>query len=363
MIYLYVKTHLVTGLKYLGQTISKNPQTYTGSGKLWKKHLKDYGSEYTTEILFESESRSEVREQASYYSHLWNIVKSSDWANLAFEHGGSDRDLVTGDFGLLYEQEKSIRFEPTNNKIIEYLTTNVKSAFNLDRWTSIVDMIDSNIVVSSLPWTPVRFAKFKKDLSDTFSLTEADATSLNFDLSIESLSKAIDYLYSKRFWSTIWQPKTDTYQYTGWNIVDEVLKDAPGAVLDVGCGYNQFKQRIPNLTGIDKFNDQADYMVDLLEYNVGSSVYDAVIVFGSINFGEYEDISLRFKKVFDLTAYGGKVFVRANPGEVHKNGPWISIYPWDFDTAIRIAKEHNVKLTTMKTDGSRLYFVYEKSNG
>ena len=41
MIYsLYVKQHNVTGLKYLGQT-KRNPDTYKGSGKYWKLHVRN----------------------------------------------------------------------------------------------------------------------------------------------------------------------------------------------------------------------------------------------------------------------------------------------------------------------------------
>ena len=43
MYYLYVKTHKVTGLKYLGQT-SKDPFKYNGSGTRWTNHIKKYGN-------------------------------------------------------------------------------------------------------------------------------------------------------------------------------------------------------------------------------------------------------------------------------------------------------------------------------
>ena len=40
---LYVKTHQVTGLKYLGQTSKSDPHKYTGSGKYWLRHIKQHG--------------------------------------------------------------------------------------------------------------------------------------------------------------------------------------------------------------------------------------------------------------------------------------------------------------------------------
>jgi transposase len=51
LIYLYVKTHNKTGLKYLGKTTKLDPHKYSGSGKRWLRHLKKHGFDYTTEIL------------------------------------------------------------------------------------------------------------------------------------------------------------------------------------------------------------------------------------------------------------------------------------------------------------------------
>lgn len=243
-----------------------------------------------------------------------------------------------------------------NQKILNYIVKNLKDTFNLERWTQIREQIDQNTVIQDLPWTPKRFEKFKQELVDTFDV-DPTLSGTVFDL-----SEQIDHSYAARFWGGgVWQPRTDVYQYSGWNIVDEINKMDPKAVLDVGCGYNQFKPRIKNLVGIDKYNNSADYMVDILDYHVEPESYDAVIVFGSINFGTYEDVSARFKKVFELTAPGGKVYVRANPGESHKNGPWIEIFNWDFKSAHSIATENGVNLLNYKQDnGNRLFFVYQK---
>ena len=243
-----------------------------------------------------------------------------------------------------------------NTKILKYILENLQETFNLDRWSQVRDELSAETLIDKLPWTPKRFSKFKSDITTTFDVDP------NFDGSVLDLTNDIDLKYNARFWGGgVWQPKTDQYQYTGWGIVDEITNRKPRAVLDVGCGYNQFKPRIANLVGIDKYNNSADFMVDILEYAVEPNTYDAVIVFGSINFGSYDEIALRFNKVFDLTAPGGRIYVRANPGEVHKNGPWVDIYPWDFETAHRIAKENAGTLVTFKKDnGNRLYFVYEK---
>lgn len=88
MIYLYVKTHNKTGLKYLGKTVKKDPHAYKGSGKVWRDHCSKHGYDYTTDILFQSEHNEEIREKGIYYSNLWNVVESKEWANLVLEEGG-----------------------------------------------------------------------------------------------------------------------------------------------------------------------------------------------------------------------------------------------------------------------------------
>jgi len=90
-IYLYVKTHQITGLKYLGQTQRKDPHRYTGSGVYWQIHLKKHGKHYDTVILCECQTKEELAVKGSYYSKLWNVVESKDWANLKEETGTGGR--------------------------------------------------------------------------------------------------------------------------------------------------------------------------------------------------------------------------------------------------------------------------------
>lgn len=84
---LYVKTHKITGLKYLGQTTEIDHFKYTGSGVYWKNHLKVHGFEHDTEIIKECQTKDEIRFWGEHYSNLWNVVESNDWANLKSESG------------------------------------------------------------------------------------------------------------------------------------------------------------------------------------------------------------------------------------------------------------------------------------
>ena len=86
MIYLYLKTHNITGLKYLGKT-EKDPFKYKGSGKWWLSHLKKYGNNVTTKILLATDDFNDLKNTGIFFSNLWNIVSSAEWANLMKEEG------------------------------------------------------------------------------------------------------------------------------------------------------------------------------------------------------------------------------------------------------------------------------------
>ena len=92
---IYVKTHNITGLKYLGKTKSDDPYSYRGSGKYWKLHIRKHGYDVTTEILVECRTNEEVKKWGTYYSKLWDVVNSDVWANLKIEDGDGGAMTMT----------------------------------------------------------------------------------------------------------------------------------------------------------------------------------------------------------------------------------------------------------------------------
>lgn len=85
MIYLYVKTHNRTGLKYFGKTTRANPFKYKGSGIRWRRHLAKHGNDVNTDIISSFEDHERAKEFAIKFSKDNNIVESDDWANLKNE--------------------------------------------------------------------------------------------------------------------------------------------------------------------------------------------------------------------------------------------------------------------------------------
>ena len=87
MIYLYVKQHSKTKLKYFGKTV-RDPYSYNGSGLKWLRHIKKHGKEFV-ETLEEwaFSNQEECTEFALNYSKSSNIIESKEWANLKDEDG------------------------------------------------------------------------------------------------------------------------------------------------------------------------------------------------------------------------------------------------------------------------------------
>ena len=243
-----------------------------------------------------------------------------------------------------------------NTRIFSLIDENLKNSFNLPKYNNINDQITIDTNIGSLPWSPARLRKFKDNVSSKLQL---DIETL--DVTVKELVSDLDSRYMHRFFGEIWQPKTEIYQYSGWALVDTINNTDPKAVLDFGCGYHPFKNRIKNLIGIDPYNNSADYRVDILEFAVEPESYDHIIVFGSLNFGDRGDINTRFAKLVEILMPGGRMYFRANPGHLWPKGPFVDIFPWSFEVAYELAKEHNLELEKFKKDnGDRLYFEFYK---
>jgi hypothetical protein len=91
--YLCIKTHSVTGLKYFCKTTKNDYHSYPGSGIYWRRHLKEHGCSFTTELLGFYTNKEECNAEAIKFSIDYNIVKAAGpdgkkiWANMIIENG------------------------------------------------------------------------------------------------------------------------------------------------------------------------------------------------------------------------------------------------------------------------------------
>jgi len=242
-----------------------------------------------------------------------------------------------------------------NRKIFHLLTKNLQQAFGLARHAKIRDSIGANTVVDALPWTPARYRKFR------LAMTAELALDSDYVGTVQQVVADLDRRYLMRFFGEIWKPRTDSFNYTGWQLAEEINKLQPRSVLDVGCGYHPYKGRINNIVGIDPFNNCADYQVDILDYRVPARSHDVILALGSINFNSQDEIEQRFAHCVNLLAPGGRFYLRANPGLPHATGPYVDVFEWTFAVVKQLELTHGLHLETFKQDSNgRLYFVYSR---
>ena len=161
-----------------------------------------------------------------------------------------------------------------------------------------------------------------------------------------------------KYFDTVWESKLDTYQYSGWSLKDKI--NFGERVLDVGCGFNEFKPHIPNLIGIDPATEMADFKVSIENFRTDKK-FDVAFCLGSINFGDDQTIVHQIQCVVDLLKPKSRIYWRCNPGFFdHDNDECtkINFYPWTFEKQIEFCKRFDYQLVELKWDINKQRRIY-----
>lgn len=182
--YLYIKTSPF-GLKYLGKT-TKNPHTYMGSGKIWKRHLIKHKltfNDITTEIILETENIDDLVKKGIEISEYYNVVESDEWANLRLESGDGGDTSKHIDFTnpIFHKSERAKHlntFKSEEEKIIKLKERASKIDYNNpNRKQKIKENTDWNSWRESIKNRKTDYSKF---LNDTHEKNKKSV--LQFDL-------------------------------------------------------------------------------------------------------------------------------------------------------------------------------------
>jgi hypothetical protein len=144
-----------------------------------------------------------------------------------------------------------------------------------------------------------------------------------------------------------WSGEIVNLKYSGPALIDKIL---PGEhVIDIGCGENYFKGKIPNLLGIDPAFDQADLNVTIEEFKTDQK-FDVAFCLGSINFGDYFTIKDQILKLDTLMKQKSRIYWRYNPGRQDhdtKGCKNINFFPWSNDWIYHFADIIGFTVTTI----------------
>ncbi len=156
-----------------------------------------------------------------------------------------------------------------------------------------------------------------------------------------------------------WEDFLQCYKYSGYAVVDRVNALVPDAsiVLDVGCGFNRLKNKIPNLIGCDIVNPRADLVMDLMQLPFKEESIDCILALGSVNFFSKEYVLHQIRFLRSLLKPRGFILFRGNPGEygvVAKER--VILFHWSTEAIREIADEAGFKVSNVQKD----YINYDK---
>lgn len=152
------------------------------------------------------------------------------------------------------------------------------------------------------------------------------------------------------YFGTEWRGNLELLKWSGPALIHRIH---PGeAVIDVGCGQNYFKGKIPNLLGIDPAFDQADVKQSIEDFETAER-FDVAFCLGSINFGDETDIENQLSKINSLLKKKARIYWRCNPGrQDHKTEgcKQIEFFPWSEEYLCHFAMMFGFRVTEMCWD-------------
>ena len=207
--------------------------------------------------------------------------------------------------------------------------------------------------------------KTNNDVSKVTSQLIKDTFNVDFDKTCKTLvdyTLGIDEKCLHKYFQYHWEADMKKWKYSGLQLIDQVNDLNPRAVLDVGCGGNEFKNKIHNLIGLDPYNYNADYQIDLMDFRPMEK-FDVILALGSINFGGQNKIIAEVSKCVNMLEEGGMMFFRANPGIQHDKpeAKWIEFYAWNVPFIIELSNMFNLDILDIRDDtNQRKYFIFRK---
>lgn len=167
--------------------------------------------------------------------------------------------------------------------------------------------------------------------------------------------------FIKEYFGRHWVSRTAEYRWSNHSIADKIMPNEQ--VIDIGCGNNEFKPLVNNLTGIDIVNPRADIVIDFDDFET-DQLFDVALCLGSIQYGERSDIQRQLKKLSSLLQPGGRVYWRTNTGvRDHKNSlvEQVPYYPWTKEAHREFANQFGFVCEFVADDlYGRLYAEWRK---
>jgi len=209
----------------------------------------------------------------------------------------------------------------------------MKNPLNKLIWNKVEEMFGWNIApespISQLPFTPEFITaceqEFSMQVRDTYHPIKLGKIDQWYGKTIGDFVKEIDKQYQHNYF--VGENGTSTTGVVGevldvdhkpiankWNIRGQALVDRLQAmqkerpdltILDMGCGVNEYKNHLNNVTGVDPYRPEADIMCKQADFDPKGQTWDIVICFGSMNWYTYDEQFRNMAKLKECLAPDG----------------------------------------------------------
>jgi cyclopropane fatty-acyl-phospholipid synthase-like methyltransferase len=157
--------------------------------------------------------------------------------------------------------------------------------------------------------------------------------------------KLEDYFkYNENNSPELWNTDLSCYPLSGLNLIPQITNLNPHKILDVGCGYNEFKKYFWNLEGVDLANANADWVGDILDYPANDNTYDVILALGSVNFIDQQTVYKQMKWIANKLKVGGTIFMRVNPSNPPSSTILNQFYAWSIEDIYKVGEENNLQI-------------------
>jgi cyclopropane fatty-acyl-phospholipid synthase-like methyltransferase len=142
----------------------------------------------------------------------------------------------------------------------------------------------------------------------------------------------------------LWNTDLSCYPISGINLVEDIKLHPKDKILDVGCGYNEFKSYFPQIEGVDLANENADWVGDILDYSASNNSYDIILALGSINFISKQLVYEQMSWISSKLKPNGVIYMRVNPSFSPSSQIKDQFYSWTLEDIYQVALDNNLSI-------------------
>lgn len=105
------------------------------------------------------------------------------------------------------------------------------------------------------------------------------------------------------------KPIANKWNLRGQALVERLkvmqLNNPDMTILDMGCGVNEYKKHLNNVTGVDPYRTEADVIAKQSEFDPQGQTWDVIICFGPQNWYTYDEQFRNFQKLKECLSPNG----------------------------------------------------------